>query len=297
MINDNKLYTNTPTDIEKETGRKFIDIIKELTNEGLSPTEITHKLKLKSNKYVSSWLNEEKHRIERESIDKDSYILKDIRGRNRTTIEGIFKYELNIAYKDWLYQKYIVEGLSVFEITKIIDLGERSIYDALKYYGIHKDRSQMRKDAIKKGLIDYNKITSKSRRTMRKSISKSNSQDMFRELIRHHLEINLFQLENYDNIEIVIGSNEWGILHNKEVDIPVIVIIDNNHYKYSIEYNNELWHDYRYKDDKSKKNELINKGWKHFIYYEPNNKTGHTERMEKRAQEIATEIIESIKTN
>jgi predicted transcriptional regulator len=290
----NKLYSKTPTQIEKETGRKFIDIIDEMKSKGLSDTEIARDLKLKSPSVVVNRVIARNRKNERKNFDEDKFILGDLTGLKRMTLEKLFKDKLNIEYKDFLYNQYIEEGLSKYEITKLLGISEKAVYRHLKLYRISKTNSQARQDAMSSGRINYQEITAKSRKTMNKiGTNKYNKQEMFRDTIKYHLELNIHKL-NINNLEFIVGFNEWGILQDKEIDIPIIIIKDNQFIKISIEYSGNNWHETTIESDQEKQNRLLENNWIHFTIQEVDNESTNITILEDKAIDITNKIINII---
>lgn len=241
--------------IEQETGLKFTEICQKLIDEGLSPTEIQKELELKSISSISTEFYKDKLK----EVDP-TYIIKK---KTKSGLEKEIPILTGLTYKEFLIQKHIVESLSAYEIASIIGIPYSTASYHIKSYGISKDKSKARNDAIKKGMINYTEMNQRSRKTRNKK-SGSNKQEMIRDLFKYHLESEIYK-RNLNQLEVVIGYNEYGILHDLEVDIPII-IIDNNkntYYKYSIEYNGEKWHDEE--RDNVKSFRLIQNGWNHFI--------------------------------
>lgn len=281
------IFYKTPSIIEQETGRKLIEIYNELSEQGLSLTEIATKLQMKYVGSLSNYLYNYNNNNQKNKEEK--LIVPNLKGKQPKTVDKILKEHLGISYKDFLKQKYIDEKLSPAEISNLIGVSPKRISERIREYGLSKTPSQARKDAIERGKINYNDINKKREKTRSKLISRSNTQDTLRELIKHHLE---YQLENYEGIEIITGYNEWSVLGNLEIDIPIIIFYDDNIYKIAIEYNGEYWHD----DirDGHKEDLLIKKGWKLFTLTETTNQTGNLKVLEEKAKELVDNIMEII---
>jgi hypothetical protein len=286
-----KVMNKTPSMIEKETGRKFIDVYNELAAQGLSLTEITVKLNIRLVSTVSTYLF--KHELNEQRklnpIDESNYVIQGLKGRNPNTVEQMFKTHLNVEYKDWLEQKYIIEGLSQQQIRNLTGLSVDAISGAVKRYGLIKSNSQARQEAMKRGSINYDKILSKSRKTMNKSKS-SNTQETFMNLIKYNLELAFAELTN---IEIVIGYNEYCVLGSMEIDIPIIIIKDDQLYKIALEYDGDIWHDDN-KKDKPKEIQLKEKNWFLIRIEESSSDSGNLGLVEDKAKKVIKQILEHI---
>lgn len=265
LTNTNENY-KTITQIELETGKQFIDIYNELSEKGLSQTEIARQLGLRGPHIISSYL----HKIKLRSREKKvSNIRKKLEENNLgfdiRNLENIFPKLFNIEYRDFLYQKYIIEGYSKVELAELLGCSIESVERHLKLYNIKKSLSQARQDAIERGKVNYKTILSKARKTLKKSKHNSYSQELIHTLIQEELT-NILAKNNIDHLEVVVGLNEWGILRDKEVDIPIIIIdLKNNTFsKYSLEVQGEYWHRERQSHDKNKSMRLTKNGWKHF---------------------------------
>lgn len=288
----NYVMHKTPSIIEKETGRKFIDVYNELAEQGLSLTDICTKLNMKSVTSVGSYLSQHKKKQELKDNphDESNYIIQGLKGRNPATVERMFREQLGIEYKDWLKSMYIDECMSLSEIYKITGISTDSLSSRMVEYGIHKTQSQIRKEQVDKGIINYDEITRKSRKTRINNFGGSSSQELLRELLKHHLETLVNQ---FPNIEIVTGYNEFSILSNLEIDIPIIVINGNKLIKVAIEYDGDIWHENR-KTDIEKKRLLNEKNWNLIIIEETSKSSGNLNLLEDKAKYIVNEIIKLI---
>lgn len=281
----------TRTDIEKETGRKFIDICKELREEGLSPSEIARKLNLSSPNVVTGAFYNEKIEKKREI---STATLTDLFGGKKQAFEKKFTEQMKMHPKDFFYQKYIAEQLSIMDIALMFGVSSKTIGRYLKYFNISKSMAQSRQDAISKGKIDYEKIVRKARRTTKKTrfvYDNTNPQVMACEIFKEKFE-SLLAHYNLSDIEVVVGYNEWGILKSKEVDIPIIIINTNKNTfsKYAIEYNGEIWHSDEHRD-KNKQEYLTLKGWGYYTILDSN---GSLIKIRNQIDKIVKDIIKKI---
>ena len=288
---------STPSEVAKKEGKDFVELCQELLAKGLSPTEIALKYNLRHSSAVSSALRRHKFK---NSVMEDEYsieVKKIIIGKtNHKKLDYAFKTIYKITYKEYLYKKYIEEKLSTYDIGILLGVSSKSISEHLVRYEIKKNLSQARKDAMGRGLLNYEKILEKSRKTAAKSIGGSNLQDWVRELFKSTLSNTISKDGDNRNLELIIGSNEWGILKDKEVDIPIIIIDNENNifYKYSVELNGDYWHkDVKsIEDDEEKMYRLKASGWKHFIIL--NKGSASYTPIENKVQEISSAIIMDI---
>jgi predicted transcriptional regulator len=289
----NVMY-KTPSIIEKETGRKFIDVYNELASQGLSLTEICIKLNIRLVSTVSTYLTKYRQRQERLNMTNEEIesklIVKDLSNKNLDTVEVLFYNQIGIEYEDYLRQKYLEEGYSLNELSLMLGVSRDTLSRTVRHYGMHKTKSQARQEAMRKGNVNYDKILSKSRKTMNKSKS-SSKQDLLITLLKHHLELAFTEL---DNTEIILGYNEYCILGSMEVDIPIVIFKGNKVYKVALEYDGDIWHDHRLEQNTDKEMMLHNKGWFFINIEETNEESSSLEIVEDKAKYIVNEIIKYI---
>lgn len=281
-------YANTPIDIEIKTGRPFIDIIRELNEKGLSPSEMARELKLTNQTHIRKVIKEEEYKNIPQIYPN---VFK--KGRRFTQCEEIFYEKTGLNLRDVLYDKYVNEGLSTYKIAALFKTDNGTIYNKIKIYGFNRDRKSARKKLIENGDVNYKEIGYKARATMKKSISHSNNQEMARELFKAKFEKRILFDDSIKNLEVIIGYNEWSILKVKEVDIPII-IYDNKFdvfYKYAIEYNGDKWHTLNKTKDKMKM--LNDSRWKFKIVVDDLS----FEKIEIQIEKIVNEIISEVLKN
>lgn len=281
-------YTKTITMIEKETGRKFKDIYDELVDQGLTVTEIAAKLELKTMSAISTHLYRLKREEERKTNNK--LIVQGLSGQMPDVVERMFREQTGMEIKDFLKEKYIDEGLSLDDLADLLGMSARRLGDKVKNYGIYKTVSQSRQDAMKNGTLNYNEIHKKARLSRAKNFSRSSKQDMFRELIKHHAQ-NL--LNEYRDIEIITGYNEYSILDTLEIDIPIIIFYKEKVIKLAIEYDGDYWHENR-ENDIEKDKLLKEKKWNLIRVEELGNKGNNLVLLETKAKNVINEIIKYI---
>lgn len=252
--NSDDLFCKTPSMIEKEQGRPFIEIYNELTEQGMSITEIATHLKLRHLTSIQYYIYKDAESKQEHS--EDILIIKGCKGWRIKRIEDAFRKQEGYELLEFIKNKYINDGMSAQDIAKIVGVTKKMMYDYIKKHGFSKSQHQARQDAIRTGKIDYVEINKKGRKTRLKSISRSNKQDAFREMLKFHLET---LSKKYPSIEVVTGYNEYAILHNLEVDIPIIIFNNDHVYKIAIEYDGEIFHSEE--SDKEKDDLLKEKGW------------------------------------
>lgn len=273
--------------IEEETDKRFVDICKQLKSEGLSPTEIAKRLHLKSSKYISQALYLDKLKNETEPY------FPELKKTSFSILEKEIPKLTGMTYKEFLYQKYIVEGLSTYQISNGLLMNNQTVYNHLQGFGINKNMSVASQDSIRMGRKDYKKITSESRKTRNKILG-SFSQDVAREVVKYQIEQNLLKSKGNYYLEFIVGYNEYGILLDKEVDIPIVVIdnLKNEYYKFAIEYNGEYFHKSKRNNDKVKNEKLKHNKWQ--IYYLEHTDNMDNSKIEKQVKDIIDDIFQQI---
>lgn len=292
-----EIMNKTPTQIEEETGRPLIDIYNELTVQGYSLTEIAMKLNMAHVSSLSAYLKRYRRREERKGLNKEELLFNgELVKKKLKVIRKIFIEKLGIEYKEWLRQKYLVEGLSPYDISLITGIKEDTQIYHLRYFGIKKTKEQAVLNALEHGAFKPHETIKKARKTMQKkthSGNGSNAQNLFIKLLKHYL--NKFTIE-LEGIEIITGYNEYSVLHSYEIDIPIVAFYNDRVYKIAIEYDGNVWHEEN-ENDNLKDKLMIEKGWK-IIRIEGNNKTSVDMKMvDNDTKELATKIIKYIKNN
>lgn len=282
-------YTNTPLDIEIKTGRKFIDIITELTNEGLSPSEIGIKLKLTNQTHIRQAFNMSKYKNQ-EVLFPNIFKQK----RPIECSERLFFEKTGENLRNFLFEKHITSGFSTYEIAPMFGCDNSTIHDKLVHYGFARNLKESRRELIKRGIINYPEINWKGRQTSKKSSSHSNNQDMALGIFKIKFELHKINRDITD-INIIIGSNEWCILIGKEVDIAICIFdeTNDNYYRIAVEYNSDYWHKNRLKCDADKESFLVKKGWAYTVI--PDNLSN--EKIEIEIEKVINKIIKDIKAD
>jgi hypothetical protein len=260
----------TISQIEKETGQVFYDYYNSFVEQGLSQTEIVIKLNLCSSSTVASYLY--RYKADQERKGKKSEVKSVLDDREISfRLNNLIKYfpELfNMEYEEYLKEKYINEKMGLYDLSLLMGTNTDTLTRHLKHFNLNKTLSEARRDAIESGKINYDMILSKARKTMKKSNYNSHTQGYAHSLIQEKLTESLITDKN-DHIEIITSLNEWSILKDKEVDIPVIIIDNstNTYKKYSIEFQGSYHHsvDKMKQSDQEKESRLTNQGWKHFL--------------------------------
>ncbi|MBK0072368.1 hypothetical protein [Bacillus sp. S56] len=293
MENESNQYFKTITQIEEETGEKFIDIYNDLLKQGKSQSEIAMNLKLRGPYIISSYLNEYHHKQRERPNSKIRETLKEhnisFHFRN---LEKVFPELFGLEYKDFLIKKYIDEKLSIRDLSYLLGTGIKTIRRHLKDYGISKSISTARKHAIENGKLNYSKINSKSRITRLNSKFNSVSQEYIHGVVQETLTKRLIE-DDKENIEIITSLNEWSILKDKEVDIPIVIINNrkNTFKKYSIEFQGEYFHRNKIEADTEKELRLKKNGWKHFQLFYDTNFTKMHDEIDKIVNQIVNDFL------
>ena len=252
-------FNKKPSDIEFETGKKFVDVVKEYLSQGYAPSEIARELKLANQSNIQKILKA----LER---GNQEVVYPNIFGNNRKIekSEQLFFENFGMNLREFLYQKYVSEKYSTYEIAPLFGVTASTIYQKVKFYGFSRNLGEARRLLIDKGDINYKKILIKSKKTSRKSSSNSNNQEFIRDIFKYHFE-NICCEEQFEHIEVVIGYDDWSILKDKEIDIPIIIINNqtNQFFKFAIEFNGKHVHSTqeRTKNDEKKVKRLVSNGW------------------------------------
>lgn len=277
-------YDKVPSDIEAETGRPFLDIVNELLLEGFAPSEISRKLGLRSQTHIRKLLKEQEHNNQMVLFPE---IFKNRRRLKES--ERLFFEKTGMTLRDFLNEKYVIEGRSTHAIAPLFGVSASTIHEKLKTYGISRNLSEARRKLVETGDIEYKEIMRKVRKTIRKSFGASNSQEFARKIFKEAIEKQLIR-DDISDIEVIVGYNEWSILRNKEVDLPIVIfdLKSNNVYKIAIEYNGEYFHE-NLQRDKEKEQDLAIQKWETYAIYEFSNMSNA--RIEEEVSKLAEEII------
>lgn len=171
---------------------------------------------------------------------------------------GVFK-SIDDLYNfiEDVYKLRFYLSLPVPLMAKYFNCPRRTMNYRLEKFGWRYNKKEAQIIAADKSR-DYTEIRIKSKKTSLKSISKSNIEDRCRET----LNLDLTQL--LPKCDVIVGLNNLSILSDisKEIDIPIIIINNNNIFKFAIEFQGSYWHKIK---DINKINNIIYKG---FTYYE-----------------------------
>lgn len=285
----NRIYIKTPKDIEEETGKVFVEIVQDYIKKGYSPSQIAKELKLNNQTHIQK-------SIKNLEYSNQEIIYPNIfgKGKRLKDSERLFYETTGLSLIEFLKSKYVDEGLSTHAIAPLFGTSAGTILSKLKAYGLNRNLSEARKLLIEKGEINYSQIHVKRTITVENEDNDSKTQRLAGELFHIHLADILADI---DEVEVVIGYNNWFILNNKEVDIPIIVIDKKIEkiYKYAIEYQGEHVHssDERKKSDIAKKDRLENSDWIYFALWD----SPYFNIIENRVIEIIKEIIYDLTTH
>lgn len=118
------VMNKTPRMIEEELGKPFDQIYEELIQQGLSLTEIVNKLQLRNISSVSAYLIRLKEKKIKEEVGDSKLVIHGLHGKRYKVIEQMFIDQLGITFKEFIYQKYIVEKMTMFEISLLTGLNK-----------------------------------------------------------------------------------------------------------------------------------------------------------------------------
>lgn len=172
---------------------------------------------------------------------------------NFQNMNQVYKFYMDI-YKMRYYLKLPIQTMSDYFNSNRSTMGQR-----LNRIGWQYEFNEAQQIAANKSR-DYTQIRITGMRTRLTSLSKSNIEDY----IRNKISLDLTEkLLDYD---VIVGVNNLSILAScsHEVDIPIMIIKDNNIIKFAIECNGSYWHDNFSKNDESKKVLLKSKGYEVF---------------------------------
>lgn len=282
----NNVLHKTPSMVDEELEGKLYETYNELIKKGMSQTQIAAHFKIRNISSLGNYIKRYEENLK--GKDESKLIIKGLKGKRPSTVNDELIKHFDITYEEFLREKYLNQKLSVKEISEMIGISPRRITDHIKNFGFSKTNSQARKEAMEMGRINQTEINKKSRISMAKRFSRSNKQDILRELIKHHLELTV---TDYPGIEIVTGYNEFCVLNSLEIDIPVIIFYENKTYKIAIEYDGYVWHENREKDTE-KEILLKDKQW-HLLRVEET--AAHSNNLGK-VEEKAKFIVNQIKS-
>lgn len=205
---------------------------------------------------------------------KDDYInfqyeTKELDILKNTTFTSEQEQVLKKIYDTWGNSKYtpIVEDLYKFwinnyspeEIGAIYGKSNRLFQTFFKEVGL--SRNKFEAQAIASTKRNYKEIMLKGRQTMienNTNIDGSSQEQYTRNVLNCKLPL------AFPNYEVIVGLNNKSILDDgKEIDIPIIIINEDEILKIAIEYNGTFWHEDKERDGK-KESEANEKGYKIF---------------------------------
>lgn len=135
--NTEGIYVKTPTQIEEETGRNFVELCKERLSEGISMTELAKELKLKSSGVISAKLaNFESNKIMREA-DPSLFVIP-----NLTSEE---------------HELFFIQGLNHFQTVDTINnlINEFNLQPTDKIVNYYFDSEEYLKEIVKETIEEY----------------------------------------------------------------------------------------------------------------------------------------------
>ena len=171
---------------------------------------------------------------------------------------------LNKKFKKWkdvifdIYKLYVYGEYMPIELAEIYNKKTRQIQTLIKECGFARSSKDSALISAKRGRKDFNMISNKSRLTLAINNQCSKPEEYTRKLLNEHLTSFL------SDCHVIVGLNNRSILSGKEIDIPIVIIKDNNFYTYGVEFNGSYWHRDRIEKDKDKDEKAKSLGYKLF---------------------------------
>lgn len=215
-------------------------------------------------KYFKKYSNEIKNIID------NTFLTNDQENILKNCLFNIKPY-LKEVFED-MY-KLFINDLSCNEIGQIYNKNERTIQYIFKNFGLERNLHQAQKIAVKKR--DYIKIRKSYKKTMLKRLTNNQLQGSSVESVIRHEISQMLQEALSNEYEIIVGINT--ITSAGELDIPIIIIYGENHYKFGVEVDGIFFHEGKTKisSDFQKNIKLKKLGYKIFrletkAYYREN---------------------------
>ena len=196
-----------------------------------------------------------------------------------------------------MYKLYIAEFSST-DIAKIYNKCSRSIEYIFKKCGISRTLKEAQKIATKKR--DYNKIREKAKETaLKRQANNIVFGSNIEQYVRARLAIDLNKKIKEINGECIVGMNTVTVAG--ELDIPIIILHENNFYKFGIEVNGTYYHRNKEKDKKKIQNfkelnyyvyELFTKA-----YAKEDNSIKYKNELDTEIDNIIKQIVKKVEQN
>lgn len=183
------------------------------------------------------------------------------------------------------------EKLSPRELAWMFDVHTGAMHERLSKLGLSMTLQEGVENKTKRKTQDYNSTMRSGKRTrMRQLQEDATSGSKNESLFRDELSLKIYDYFYEDFYEVVVGTNTVGIIHGKEIDIPVIIFNSqtNTWTKFAIEYNGKTYHQ---TEDTTKMKLLKEKDWIYFPVEEENNDGSHMNSLKY----IRTKVIKTIK--
>lgn len=169
------------------------------------------------------------------NMEEEKIIIRKLeevmKGKNVKALKQIDTY----YFLSNLYKMQFIFKYASSEIAQCFNRDIRVIQTWLKSINWNIDSYEAQQRASDR-LRDYKQIRLKSKETLSKRVLVGSNPEDY---IRHKFNLSLPLYFN----EVIVGLNNLSILDNgKEIDIPIIIIQDNNIYKFAVEVNGDIWH-------------------------------------------------------
>lgn len=173
-------------------------------------------------------------------------ILNDAQKKELNRCMNEMKYYRKNAFPD-IYKLYVGE-MSCNEISKYFNKSSSTFHYLFKELGIQRTQKEAQKIAGAKR--DYGAIRKTFKKTVKENFIKT---QLFGSDIENIVRVDLKEYLDEllgNNYEVIVGIN--GIINNKELDIPIIIINKDNVYKFGVEVGNIFTHKDKFIKDKEK---------------------------------------------
>lgn len=233
--------------IQKEEGKYFIDILKELWAQGYRNCDIAVKFDINQ-----ATINRYLKRLEELGSPElyGKYYNKSKESPNKKLDIEKIESEYKMPIREVLYTLRYKGKMNCNQIAKLFDVNSFTVQYWMKQFGIQMSISTAHKQSIETGRINYSEIHRRIRRNSTINLAKGSSKEEYvRLLMKSRLDYIL-----PESFEYVIGFSDWSILKGKEVDIPIIIInsTTNDVYKIAVEYDGCMYHDELINEEKQR---------------------------------------------
>lgn len=246
--------------IEEKEGKLFIDIIKELRNKGSRNCDIARKYGI-----AQSAINQYLNKVEKTGSPESYGRVRSINYKffNKEKISRI-ELQYKMTFPDVLKYLRYEKKCNCDEIAELLDSTVCTIQDQMKKFGIQMNHSDAIKQAAETGRQDYGEIHKTIRDGSLRMLAKGSSKEEYMRAILKSLLDEMLP----DKYIFLIAFTDWSILKDREIDIPIIIIDNeqNKVYKFAIEYDGAKFHTTVINNEKSIK--LYEQGWQYYNIYD-----------------------------